>query len=589
MHARVTKTRLIRWIPCLLAALVVSSCHWSAWRRPTSKVSNDQNVQRPRLVWVSLDGFQPEALDPWVRLLSRPHPKGLQWLIQQAHGRSDLKVINPTITAPSHISTITCAGAGLHGILDNNTWTGHGTTSGFSQPYPQENWISKLRSQGLRVGVSLYPSIDGSSDGRSADIGLAYDNPGSQTQMVTVSAGSTQAVLVPDRSATSRGFALEVSADGQGRVSVKTPWRLVEALEVAKPVDVFFSSRIQGVERKVAISMMLVSAGAQSSVAISPVQMMPAYDGPFAQDLDRGNVIFSSLKDYRLQGQTKAFLAAMEHRRQFVFAANQILLARDDLDVAFFYFEDLDALLHAFYRDEVAMSEVVDYLNRFDRDLGQFMASIPPSSDLVVLGDHGMSAIAYVLNARKILGADLATRGTVLTGGGALYLYPPEGDITQDPPATLNLEAAADQLRQMTFDLTGKKLFGNVIARGSKTADDEGLSGKRVPWIMAFANDGVAFNKSVEDRLLLARAKWAVIPEQLRVKYPDPIINGELAVPIPAGQHGHWNDIPQMRTRLVLEGPRLSKLNPRPIEKTLQLVPAVADSLGLPRPESCAH
>jgi hypothetical protein len=175
-----------------------------------------------------------------------------------------------------------------------------------------------------------------------------------------------------------------------------------------------------------------------------------------------------------------------------------------------------------------------------------------------------------------------------MTGGGAFYLYPPEGDIAQDPPANLDLNAAADRLRQMDFDLTGQKLFGKVIVRGSKDAQDEGLFGKKVPWIMAFANDGVAFKNSVEDVLLLARAQWATIPEELRAKYPDPIVNGTLAQPVPAGQHGHWNELPQMRTRLVLEGPRLSKLDPLAIEKTLQLVPAVADQLGLQRPESCS-
>ena len=473
--------------------------------------------------------------------------------------------------------------------MDNNTWTGSGTTSGFNKPYNQETWIASLIKQGFKVGVSLYPSMDGTSDSRRGSIGVAYDNPGSQPQIVTVAGGATVSVSVPDRGDAGRSHPLEVTADSRGSVLVKTPWGQAGPLEVAKPMDLFLSTKMNGVDRRAAVSVMLVNTGTQATVEISPMQLMPAYDASFSQVLDTDNVVFSSLKDYRIQSQTPAFLAAMEHRRKFILAANKAMLARQDLDMAFFYFEDLDSLLHAFERDETVAPLVVEYLNRFDQDLGAFMSSIPASSDLVVLGDHGMSAIAYVLNARKILGPELVSQGTLMTGGGAIYLYPPQGDIAQDPPANLNIAAAAERLRQMDFDLTGQKLFGKVIVRGSKDAQDEGLSGKKVPWIMAFANEGVAFKNSVEDVLLLARANWAVIPETLRGKYPEPMVNGSLALPVPAGQHGHWNDLTLMRTRLVLEGPRLSKLDPLAIEKTLQLVPAVADQLGLQRPESCAN
>jgi hypothetical protein len=114
------------------------------------------------------------------------------------------------------------------------------------------------------------------------------------------------------------------------------------------------------------------------------------------------------------------------------------------------------------------------------------------------------------------------------------------------------------------------------------------LIGKQVPWIMAFAGEGVAFKNSVEDKFLLARAKWSPIPQPLQAKYPEPLNNGVLATPVPSGQHGHWNELSQMRTKLVLEGPKVSKIPAHAVEKTLQLLPAVADAVGWPRPASCA-
>ena len=104
---------------------------------------------------------------------------------------------------------------------------------------------------------------------------------------------------------------------------------------------------------------------------------------------------------------------------------------------------------------------------------------------------------------------------------------------------------------------------------------------------MAFANGGVAFKNSVENKELLARANWSPIPEALRAKYPDPMNNGALVIPAPAGQHGHWNELPEMRTKLVLEGPVLGGIDPKTVERTLGLLPVVADAMHWQRPSGC--
>lgn len=460
---------------------------------------------RLKLVWMSLDGLQPEALEPWVSKLKNPHPKGLSWLLRSARGRADLKVINPTITAPSHISTITCAGAGAHGIMDNSTWTGNGTTSGFNKPYAPENWITRLKKQGMRIGSSLYPSIDGSGTGRQADVGIFYDNPGSTPQLLTVAKGATMGASIPDRSQSTKGYPVEISVSAEGVVSVKTPWGNVDRLSPATPVDVLFTTTIAGAERKAAVSFMLVATTPDVTVEVSPIQVMPVMGSEFASTLDRKDIIFSSLRDYRIQSNVAAYLASMEHRRRFVVETDAVMLGRVDLDAVFLYFEDLDALLHAYYRDDRNEGLIIDYLAKFDQDVGRLLSLIPANTDFVALGDHGMSAISYVLNARKVLTEAVASKGTVMAGGGALYLYPPQGDLAQDPPKDLDLNAVAESLRAMELDLTGSKLFGKVIVRGSKEAAEEGLSGNQVPWIMAFANEGVGFKNSVEDKMLLDR------------------------------------------------------------------------------------
>ncbi len=554
---------------------------------PAAPVLKTVAPSRLKLVWMSLDGFQPKALEPWVSKLKAPHRKGLVWLMNKARGKSDFRVINPSITAPSHISTITCSPAGVHGVLDNSPWTGSGTVSGFGKPYEPENWVARLRRHGLRVGVAFYPSIDGNGDGRSADIGIAYDTAGSSTQMISIAKNSSVDVIVPARSTDSKSFTLRLTSDANGNVSGTSPWGSIPELKVATPQDFIFKSPIKGVERTVGVSLMLVSIKDKSLVGVSPVQVMPVFGSDFAQWIDKEQIFFSSLKDYKMQTYVPSYLAAMKHRQDDIFKVNRTMLSRDDLDAMFIYFPDLDSLLHGFYKDAVNEKIVVDYLSGFDQELGRLIESIPASADFLVVGDHGMSAIAYSLNARKVIGEDLASKGYISTSGGSLYLYPPPGSLDTPPPADVNLEQIADRLRKMEFDVTKNKIFAKVLVRGSKEAITEGLGGQQMPWIMAFANDGIGFKNSVEDKLLLAKATWANIPAKLKEKYPETVNNGVPDRPVPAGQHGHYNGLPQMRTRLVMTGPRLSKVPLSKLDRTLQLVPAVADAEGWPRPKSC--
>lgn len=554
---------------------------------PAAPALKTAEPSRLKLVWMSLDGFQPKALEPWVSKLRSPHRKGLVWLMNKARGKSDFRVINPTITAPSHISTITCSPAGVHGILDNSPWTGSGSVSGFGKLYEPENWVARLRRHGLRVGVAFYPSIDGNGDGRSADIGIAYDTAGSSTQMISIAKNSSVDVIVPARSTDSKSFTLRLTSDANGNVTGKSPWGSIPELKVATPQDFIFKSPIKGVERTVGVSLMLVSIKDKSLVGVSPVQVMPVFGSDFARWIDKEQIFFSSLKDYKMQTYVPSYLAAMKHRQDDIFKVNRTMLSRDDLDAMFIYFPDLDSLLHGFYKDAANEKIVVDYLSGFDRELGRLIESIPASADFLVVGDHGMSAIAYSLNARKILGEDVASKGYVTTSGGSMYFYPPPGSLDAQPPADLNLEQIAERLRKMEFEVTRSKIFAKVLVRGSKEAIKEGLAGQQMPWITAFANDGIGLKNSVEDKLLLAKATWAKIPEKLKEKYPETVNNGVADRPVPAGQHGHYNALPQMRTRLVMTGPRLSKVPLAKLDRTLQLVPAVADAEGWPRPKGC--
>lgn len=91
-----------------------------------------------------------------------------------------MQVSLPSLTATSHISIITGATPGRHGIVSNNfhktTESILKSTNGFAAEIDQEApalW-EIAKAKGKRVGVITYPGLDGASERRTADWGLIY-------------------------------------------------------------------------------------------------------------------------------------------------------------------------------------------------------------------------------------------------------------------------------------------------------------------------------------------------------------------------------------------------------------------------------
>ncbi|MCX6126693.1 MAG: alkaline phosphatase family protein, partial [Proteobacteria bacterium] len=113
---------------CLLTVTCIGSLSFCNSRifspssvRGVSQKSNDP----PKLVWISLDALNAEILKPYLDRFKSSHPRGLKWLLSQPNGNLGLKVGYPSITAPSHISTMTCARPGAHGVfLNAGNWNG---------------------------------------------------------------------------------------------------------------------------------------------------------------------------------------------------------------------------------------------------------------------------------------------------------------------------------------------------------------------------------------------------------------------------------------------------------------------------------
>ncbi|MCX6123152.1 MAG: alkaline phosphatase family protein, partial [Proteobacteria bacterium] len=280
-------------------------------------------------------------------------------------------------------------------------------------------------------------------------------------------------------------------------------------------------------------------------------------------------------------------LETIRHRRHVGLAAIKEMINAGHLDALFLYFEDIDVILHAWIGLSQYDSQLTDFLQEFDQEIGQLIASLSEDTNLVVMGDHGMSAVQYELNVRKLLPAGAAQSFQIRSSGGSLLLYP-AGPLNTEVPAGLNLAGVAQSLREVTVEFDHhRKVFRRVILRDSDEARSLGLSGPSSPWIMAFADEGIALTDKLDQELLVSRRETFLIPQDLQAKYPDPMNSGRLVQPTPLGAHGHDSELSSMRTSLILLGPNLGGIDGSSLVSTVDVVPAVAEALGWVRPAAC--
>jgi predicted AlkP superfamily pyrophosphatase or phosphodiesterase len=130
-----------------------------------------------RVVLVSLDGAGAEELQQLWRddLLDEG---GFARFFREGEVASALVPVDPTLTAPNHVSLATGAAPDHTGIVGNNFHPAgsppFAKASGFSFPIGAETLWEAARRQKKRVAVVTWPGTDGSDPRRQADIGMTY-------------------------------------------------------------------------------------------------------------------------------------------------------------------------------------------------------------------------------------------------------------------------------------------------------------------------------------------------------------------------------------------------------------------------------
>src|ERR1700741_4458403 len=170
-----------RSLPLLLVVLV--SCAPATLPRVTPQQPQfAATAIARRVVLMSFDGLGADAL--W-RQTNLPAFERL------AREGASARVINvdPTLTAPTHVSMLTGADPQRTGVVSNRFHLpgtpAEQTARGMMQDSDVETLIEAARRQGKRVGAVSFPTIDNGSPQRTADFGFVWAAPIVPARIVT--------------------------------------------------------------------------------------------------------------------------------------------------------------------------------------------------------------------------------------------------------------------------------------------------------------------------------------------------------------------------------------------------------------------
>ncbi|NBW81181.1 hypothetical protein EBR21_05450 [bacterium] len=488
----------------------------------------------PKLVFISIDSLNIAGLNEYVPKLSNPHPNGLKRILQNSNNNQSLTIHNPTITASSHTSTISCSSAETHGVFANAQWNGEKIVSGFSIPIQTETFATAIRKIGLKTVTAGYPTLDNSEPGRQVSAGFAYGETYAQPTIVKVNrqTPTTHSWMDTEGKEISK---LLIEVGNNNKLAIKCledNCKVLDQLDNGvRPLEIQY-------KKHKASAYILPLDDNFSQVYISQIASNIAFPESVAAELEDCGIVFSPGKDVSLaKFGANIVVAGMEHRLNFFREAWTRYLPSSNADAIFLYLEDMDALRHQFAGDEAAKTTVLKHLEKVDNLLGEFLGSLPKQTNVVIMGDHGMSTVQFELNIRKILPTLALENANIVVSGGTLLLYGKHSQAGKSIAAIPNaadlkwLVSTKNALEEFRIEDKSRRIFEQVLIKDSKEMKSAGLNHSRAPFLIAFANENYALQNSVEDKLVLADLQ-----------------SNKLPPPRPRGQHGHYNQNPSMKS-----------------------------------------
>ncbi|MBV8201129.1 MAG: alkaline phosphatase family protein [Acidobacteria bacterium] len=417
-----------------------------------------------RVVLVSLDGAGAEELQRLWRddLLDEG---GFARFFREGEVASALVPVDPTITAPNHVSLATGAAPDHTGIVGNSFHPAgsppFAKASGFSFPIGAETIWEAARRQKKRVAVVSWPAADGSEPRRQADLGLNYvAGAEREPRLLVLGRADWQAAAAPpklksslpvlsvhltlgasegppaagfdlfvvargdDKSAGYDGMVVATSAPAGGKAPSVANLEQSEPLAPGEWAEVTFPDR--GGRSVCWVKLLALDPDLETArVYFGGTYRLNAYPADFAKDLTESNLAWPGPPDDRRlaaawNGQPGIDLDTWTEQAArfaaFFGGAMRVAAARDDWDLMLGYIPVIDTAGHALLladphqagysaarRDELARARRKVW-QAVDHELRLLMAAVDLGrTTVVVVSDHGMAPVHTAIDLNALL------------------------------------------------------------------------------------------------------------------------------------------------------------------------------------------
>ncbi len=558
-------------------------------------------------VFFSIDGLDAAFLRTAKAEGQLQAPRGLGWLLDSSTKSFNAQPVLTPITAPSHISTITCTPPSRHGIHANNFFRNGKKVSGFAADFNTEPFWLTLSRQGKSVLSIGYPGADGVTGARSATWGLAYPLHGTVDAAKSISLASaaltaakdwqlpsdlssgqwqetaTQVTLNP-QSGETRTINILVGTRVTGQTEIYASWDKdltrgeLRSLDPKHPGRTYADlitrekssdSTISGRKRRVILRAYTSKTG-EHRLYVSGASYNQAYPESLARKLDDLNLIWPDYGFSEGGIELKEWVESYKLIDRFI-AEVAVALEKDlKPDVMLLYQPLIDGLGHhrraslpepfSTKKSDTVSQAYLQAFKAIDENISLVVSAV--KSDITMLvGDHGMDRVDTAVNGAKLLEANEQDAVIIYGSGDLLFVYGKQ---------STELSKVDDIASKLQRKLAELRYEGKPVLGFFKKRSDYKIPGKHPYQDEWQYGDAVA---------VFAGAKGIWLTYQ-------PSSSEIFKKPDAEGMHGKGVAGVDMQTMFIAKG----QMFPEKIVKNFNLIDAIptfAKALGIEPPKDC--
>jgi hypothetical protein len=453
---------------------------------PSSRLAATSTAHR--VVLLSFDGLGADAL---ARQQNLP---AFERLAREGASARILNV-NPTLTAPSHVSILTGADPQRTGVVSNRFHLPgtpvEETAKGMDQESGVETIIEAARRQGKRVGAVPFPTIDNRTPRRSADFGLAWSSPLTPARMVTLTRNDFKREWVPPTWTYRPQRRRSYSPIERARIewSVGKTLRLdvyIVAYDTSDDAranyDAYF---IEAGENELApdargwfaiargtpeglhgswSKLLRTSPDLDVTLYWGSISRNQAWPDSFRALLDAETGFYPGPPDEILDIDANTFIEQVDRVSDFYARAQTVTIARMPFDLLLAYHPEIDTASHKYLGAPDGERVLRTAFVAADRALGAIAETLQSDDALIATGDHGLVTVDREVRLNRLLAErGFAPRWRAYSSGAFAHLYRfSEPDDSDAVVAMLNGSGLFERVEKKTA--ASHRNSGDVMA-----------------------------------------------------------------------------------------------------------------------------